>query len=183
KLVTGVQTCALPICGCARIWIHGSSRGTGRHASGAGGRAARSREDEIMTRKEFLKLTSMAAAAPVSGASGVRDSGGVRLQPDSAQPRHAFPTGVTAAVVEFIQSSSFDRMPQKATAEAKRCLSDGFGVVLAGSTVRGSEIVREHVTTRACGSREESESAPAANQADVRRSAVAGGDGAPRAVK
>ncbi|PYQ72514.1 MAG: MmgE/PrpD family protein [Acidobacteria bacterium] len=136
-----------------------------------------------MTRKEFLKLTSMAAAAPVSGASGVRDSGGVRLQPDSAQPRHAFPTGVTAAVVEFIQSASFDRMPQKATAEAKRCLIDGFGVVLAGSTVRGSEIVREHVTTRACGSREESESAPAANQADVRRSAVAGGDGAPRAVK
>ena len=126
-----------------------------------------------MTRKEFLKLTSMAAAAPVSGASGVRDSGGVRLQPDSAQPRHAFPTGVTAAVVEFIQSASFDRMPQKATAEAKRCLIDGFGVVLAGSTVRGSEIVREHITTIGCGQAQSTILGPQKASASAAQAALA----------
>ena len=35
--------------------------------------------------------------------------------------------------------------PEKAVVEARRCLIDGFGVVLAGSTARGSAIVREYV--------------------------------------
>jgi len=93
-----------------------------------------------MTRKEFLTL---AAAAPVIGR--------VRLQPDRASDAPAdvkprtFPAGSTAAVVEFIERASFDRMPEGAVAEAKRCLIDGFGVVLAGSTARGSDIVREYV--------------------------------------
>jgi 2-methylcitrate dehydratase PrpD len=107
-----------------------------------------------MTRKEFLKLTSMAAAAPVAGAGSITDSSGVRLQPDKAgetADSKTFPSGTTAAVVEFIHGVSFDRIPQKAISEAKRCLIDGLGVVLAGSTVRGSEIVREHVTTIGCG--------------------------------
>ena len=36
-------------------------------------------------------------------------------------------------------------MPTKAVDEAKRCLIDGFGVVLAGATVHGSAIVREQI--------------------------------------
>ena len=40
-----------------------------------------------------------------------------------------------------MSNASFDRMPTKAVDEAKRCLIDGFGVVLAGATVHGSGIV------------------------------------------
>ena len=36
-------------------------------------------------------------------------------------------------------------MPKKAVDEGKRCLIDGFGVVLAGATVRGSAIAREYI--------------------------------------
>lgn len=90
----------------------------------------------MMTREQFLKLcatgTVGALAAPVAAAR----------QPST--PR-AFPAGVTAAVVAFIQQSRFDRMPANAIAEAKRCLVDGFGVILAGATVRGSAIVRDYV--------------------------------------
>jgi 2-methylcitrate dehydratase PrpD len=57
----------------------------------------------------------------------------------------SFPAGTTKAVVDFISNASFDRMPQKVVDEAKRCLIDGFGVVLAGATVRGSAIVREYI--------------------------------------
>jgi 2-methylcitrate dehydratase PrpD len=113
-----------------------------------------------MTRKEFLKLTSLAAAAPVAGAGRMTDTSGIRLQPDnggSSGREHSagadtkkFPAGTTAAVVAFIQSASLERIPQKAVVEAKRCLIDGFGVVLAGATVRGSAIVREHIAGSGC---------------------------------
>jgi 2-methylcitrate dehydratase PrpD len=92
-----------------------------------------------MTRKEFLRLGSLAAGMPIRG---------VRLQSDHAADgkSRTFPKGTTAAVVDFIERASIDRMPDRAIAEAKRCLIDGIGVILAGSTVRGSAIVREHVT-------------------------------------
>ncbi len=44
-------------------------------------------------------------------------------------------------------------MPADVVAEAKRCLVDGFGVILAGSTVKGSAIVRDYV--RSVGDRKE----------------------------
>jgi 2-methylcitrate dehydratase PrpD len=137
-----------------------------------------------MTRKEFLKLTSLAATAPLAGVAGVREGGQPDIDLDN-QPgsKRTFPSGITAAVVEFIDRASFDRIPEKAIAEAKRCLIDGFGVVLAGSTVRGSAIVREYITASARGPRGESESAPAASQADARRSAIASGGRAPRAIR
>ena len=87
-----------------------------------------------MTRKEFLFMM----AAPAAGAGFVR-------APQAGAPKRTFPSGVTAAVVDFITQTRFDRIPEKAVVEAKRCLIDGFGVVLAGSTVRGSAIVREYV--------------------------------------
>jgi 2-methylcitrate dehydratase PrpD len=44
-------------------------------------------------------------------------------------------------------------MPADVVAQAKRCLVDGFGVILAGSTVKGSAIVRDYV--RSVGDRKE----------------------------
>jgi len=90
-----------------------------------------------MTRQEFLAVL---AAAPAGLAAGVQ----ARAAQSRQTPR-AFPSGATAAVVEFIAHASFDRVPARAIVEAKRCLIDGFGVVLAGATVDGSRIVREFV--------------------------------------
>ncbi len=100
-----------------------------------------------MNRKEFLQA---AVASTVLGSIGV--AAGESQQrgsssPSASEPAKAknFPVGTTKAVVNFISNASFDRVPQKAVDEAKRCLIDGFGVVLAGSTVHGSAIVREHI--------------------------------------
>ena len=108
-----------------------------------------------MTRKEFLKMTSLAAGTAI-GAAGVHadaagpsgtDPAARARAPDAqaANGKRAFPSGITAAVVAFIEQSSFAAVPEKAIVEAKRCLIDALGVVLAGSTVRGSAIVREYV--------------------------------------
>ena len=67
--------------------------------------------------------------------------------PPGGQRPAGYPAGVTKAVTTFIQNARFDDIPAKAVAEAKRCLIDGFGVVLAGATVHGSGIVREYVKT------------------------------------
>jgi len=87
-----------------------------------------------MTRQTFLKLL---ASAPLAA---TRQSVG---KSPVASP--AYSAGVTRAVVDFIVRSPFDRVPERARAEAKRCLIDGCGVVLAGATVEGSRIVRDHV--------------------------------------
>ena len=44
-------------------------------------------------------------------------------------------------------------MPADVVGEGKRCLVDGFGVILAGSTLQGSAIVRDYV--RSVGERKE----------------------------
>src|SRR5882762_1132794 len=102
-----------------------------------------------MTRKEFLRLTSSGAAASVAASSMPR----IAAQASSQAPSQkiAFAAGTTAAVVSFINGARFDRMPDPVVAEAKRCLIDGFGVMLAGSTAQGSGIVRDYV--RSCGGR------------------------------
>ena len=51
----------------------------------------------------------------------------------------------TAAVIEFVTQSSLDDFPREAVSLAKQCIVDGLGVILAGSTLRGSAIVREYV--------------------------------------
>lgn len=51
----------------------------------------------------------------------------------------------TAAVVEFVTQSGLERFPREAVSLAKQCIVDGLGVILAGSTSRGSAIVREYV--------------------------------------
>ena len=56
-------------------------------------------------------------------------------------------TRATAAVVQFITKTTWREIPTEAVSMAKRCIVDGLGVILAGSTVRGSEIVRDYVRT------------------------------------
>jgi 2-methylcitrate dehydratase PrpD len=95
-----------------------------------------------MTRQQFLKLL---AAAPLGAAVRDPESAIPIPNPQSAIRNSArFPSGVTAAVVNFITRSSSET-PDRARAEAKRCLIDACGVVLAGATVEGSRIVREYV--------------------------------------
>jgi 2-methylcitrate dehydratase PrpD len=51
----------------------------------------------------------------------------------------------TAAVVRFVVGARFAGFPAEAVAIAKRCIIDGLGVLLAGSTQPAGEIVHEHV--------------------------------------
>ena len=51
----------------------------------------------------------------------------------------------TAAVIDFITQSKIDHFSREAVALAKQCIADGLGVILAGSTTRGSGIVREYI--------------------------------------
>jgi 2-methylcitrate dehydratase PrpD len=53
--------------------------------------------------------------------------------------------GATRAVVEFVTTARLDSFPSDAIAQAKRCLIDGFAVILAGSETKASAIVRQYV--------------------------------------
>ena len=119
-----------------------------------------------MTRQQFLRLLTSGSVSAIAGpfaypqraAASDRGSHGAptndqplptndqRLTTNGQRPA-GFPAGVTKAVTAFIQHSRLDDIPDKALVEAKRCLIDGFGVVLAGATVHGSAIVREYVKT------------------------------------
>ncbi|MGE5245228.1 MAG: MmgE/PrpD family protein [Betaproteobacteria bacterium] len=108
-----------------------------------------------MTRHEFLKLasrgTGAAAAWSAVGPFGARAQ--AAPPPGPAPSPKAPPSGITDAVVAFIDGARFDDMPEAVVIQAKRCLIDGLGVALAGATVRGSAIVRDYVKT--CGGRAE----------------------------
>jgi 2-methylcitrate dehydratase PrpD len=54
-------------------------------------------------------------------------------------------THATKAVVDFIASTSFSDIPSDALTIGRRCIADGVGVMLAGSTTAASEILRAHV--------------------------------------
>ena len=104
-----------------------------------------------MTRKDFLKTTVGAAIAAPLGPRlplGVRSTASdQRTETTDQRPTTKYATGTTAAIVDFIASTTFDRVPAQVVAEAKRCLIDGFGVILAGSTIHGSEIIHEYIQT------------------------------------
>jgi 2-methylcitrate dehydratase PrpD len=55
------------------------------------------------------------------------------------------PTTATGAVVEFISRARLAEFPSDAVAIAKRCIIDGLGVLLAGSTQDAGRILCEHV--------------------------------------
>ena len=52
---------------------------------------------------------------------------------------------VTATVVEFIAGARWPEFPPDAVALGKRCVIDGLGVMLAGSTTAASTILREYI--------------------------------------
>src|SRR6266542_115320 len=100
-------------------------------------------EEMNMTRKEFLKITSLAAGTAIGSTVGVGSESSVmtagpadRAEPPSAdrsgnvqfdQATKSFPSGFTNAIVAFIAQTSFEHFPEKAIVEARRCLIDGFG--------------------------------------------------------
>jgi 2-methylcitrate dehydratase PrpD len=51
----------------------------------------------------------------------------------------------TSACVDFIARTRLEEIPEDALALAKRCIIDGLGVMLAGSTTEGSRILRQHL--------------------------------------
>jgi 2-methylcitrate dehydratase PrpD len=57
---------------------------------------------------------------------------------------------VTQAVLDFVERARWDAFPSEAVSVAKRCVIDGLGVTLAGSTTHASGILREY--TLAAGS-------------------------------
>ncbi|HXD73323.1 MAG TPA: MmgE/PrpD family protein [Vicinamibacterales bacterium] len=91
----------------------------------------------MISRKAFLRL---AAAAPLLPAA-------MSAQTKPKKVEKAAIKGTTDALVRFITETRLARVPADVVAQAKRCLVDGFGVVLAGSTVKGSQIVRDYVRT------------------------------------
>ncbi|MGB7219128.1 MAG: MmgE/PrpD family protein [Vicinamibacterales bacterium] len=54
----------------------------------------------------------------------------------------------TSAVVEFMRDARLDRMPADAVALGKRCIVDGLGVMLAGSTTPARRILGDHARSR-----------------------------------
>jgi 2-methylcitrate dehydratase PrpD len=106
-----------------------------------------------ITRKTFLHsaaATALGAAVPAAVPIDARAAG--RLAPKKVEGTAI--AGATDAVARFIAATTLSSMPADVVLQAKRCLVDGFGVMLAGSTVRGSEIIREYV--RATGAVRES---------------------------
>jgi 2-methylcitrate dehydratase PrpD len=101
-----------------------------------------------LSRKEFLSVVTSAAAgtaiAPAVTGSDVAAAQGASI----AKPKKlegAAIKGATEAVRRFIATTNLAAIPVDAVQQGKRCLIDGFGVILAGSTVHGSAIVREYV--------------------------------------
>jgi len=54
-------------------------------------------------------------------------------------------TRATAAVIDYVTTTTLDSFPAEAVSLAKQCIIDGVGVILAGSAARGTGIVREYI--------------------------------------
>ena len=94
-----------------------------------------------ISRKTFLHLTAASATAALLPSPA--DAG----QAKSKKVEKTAIKGTTDALTSFITKTELRSMPADVVEQAKRCLVDGFGVILAGSTVKGSAIVREYVRT------------------------------------
>jgi 2-methylcitrate dehydratase PrpD len=94
-----------------------------------------------ISRKNFFKLAAAAPLLPTALTAAAADVA------KSKKVEKGEIKGSTDALTRFITTATLANMPAEVVAQAKRCLIDGFGVVLAGSTVKGSEIVREYVRT------------------------------------
>jgi 2-methylcitrate dehydratase PrpD len=129
-----------------------------------------------LTRKEFFDLAARGAAGavavPALASAAVPDAATGAAQ--SARSGKAPTKGVTQQVVTFITTARFETMPENVVTAGKRCLVDGFGVVLAGATTPGSQIVREYVKSTA-GKREASVLGPGRIKAPAELAALVNG--------
>jgi 2-methylcitrate dehydratase PrpD len=101
-----------------------------------------------MNRKEFLEAMAAAGTATVTAfGAAVADAAQAGAPRVPKKVEGAAIKGSTEALQRFITSASLRDMPPAAVARGKECLIDGFGVILAGSTLPGSSIVRDYVTT------------------------------------
>ncbi len=101
-----------------------------------------------ITRKQFVRSVAHGTAGVVAASAvGARivDAQAPVVPPKPKKMEKAAIKGTTAALARFIANADIRRMPPEVIAQGKRCLIDGFGVTLAGSTVEGSHIVREYV--------------------------------------
>ena|SRR5579862_5590673 len=111
-----------------------------------------------MNRKQFLRVTTRGAAG-IAAAAGLQRgavlpaaaAGAADVKPKKVEKGAI--KGSTDALTSFIATATLKAMPPEVVEQGKRCLIDGFGVILAGSTTRGSGIVREYVS--ATGGRSE----------------------------
>jgi len=105
-----------------------------------------------MNRKEFLGLVGTGAAASMAAACGADAPpasaepapGAAAAKPAKKEVQSEAIKGTTDAVRRFITSSNLQSMPADVVTQGRRCLIDGFGVLLAGSTAEGSHILRRY---------------------------------------
>ncbi len=103
-----------------------------------------------LSRKQFFGVVARSAAgSAVASTLGAPDLlAGASASLADVKPKKlegSAITGSTNAVKRFIATTTLKSIPPDAIQQAKRCVIDGLGVILAGSTVRGSAIVREYV--------------------------------------
>jgi 2-methylcitrate dehydratase PrpD len=99
-----------------------------------------------MNRKEFLHAVAAGAAGTLAGGGDARaaqaqapaGSNARKLMNDELK-------GATRAVVDFVTAAKLDQFPQEVVTQGKRCLIDGFAVILAGSSVKGSAVIRQYI--------------------------------------
>jgi 2-methylcitrate dehydratase PrpD len=97
-----------------------------------------------MNRKEFLRTVASGAAGTMATAGRARGAQ-APITAASRKVTNDALKGSTRAVVDFVTRATLDRFPPDVRAQGKRCLIDGFAVILAGSTVKGSAIVRQYI--------------------------------------
>ena len=100
-----------------------------------------------ITRKTFFKVSGGGAVASViAGAAGNQgNTGSAQSAPKPKKLEGAAIMGATTAVTQFIVDAKLSAMPADVVAQGKRCLVDGLGVTLAGSTMHGSALIRDYV--------------------------------------
>lgn len=98
-----------------------------------------------LSRKEFFGVVARGAAGTVAAASIPQ---GLSAQTPTSSPavkRGDEIRGTTAALADFIVGASLASFPASVVTQGKRCLIDGFGVVIGGTKLHGSHIVRDYV--------------------------------------
>lgn len=92
-----------------------------------------------MTRKQFCNLAALGSEAVVQAPLRVLgDERAPALDFQNANGGKAPPQGITDRVVDFVITARLDAMPAAVVQQGKRCLIDGFGVILAGMVTPGS---------------------------------------------